>query len=296
MPKKINQITKLQRFEAIRNILSRRGRLDKSQIDEALSHHFDFDKDSFHRTVYRDLNELVNNNEIQVHYFSKDNNEIDNFDESIHKSYKCEWSLLNNTEKIKGHGIIEKMNGYIYCSERLNRSIHIDNLLNDLKNDMICIHFLMANYSFKIQIHKEAVPFYLVLGRVSEIEQNAKSHFVEIERTFGKRTILLSIPYNTVSSFKLNNKSSGHCVFKFQNGRFLIEDLNSKNGTFYAELKSQDIDKLIKEQFHLNQTSSSLNDDTLRKLFSFKRVAGEIQLKSSALIQLGDHLQMSVIF
>ena len=141
MAKKSKSVTKLQRIDSLRKILARWGRLDKNQINSRLAAHLGIDQVVLARTIYRDLAELVNNNEVRVDYFAKDGMLIFEYDEEIHKNTFCEWSLIDNESQIVGQDILKGNGALLLASDRLNKYLKIDTGSNSIDTKDLNIFF-----------------------------------------------------------------------------------------------------------------------------------------------------------
>ncbi|MGZ3769331.1 MAG: hypothetical protein ACXVCP_08385 [Bdellovibrio sp.] len=222
------------------------------QIGTHLASQLDVEIESISRTIYRDLNELVDNNEIRVHYFNRDGEEISDYDSAVHKNTYCEWSLIGNESLIIGQDILKENGALLLASERLNKSLRIDTAVGDIGFGTIQIYFNIPHHFICLRIAKEALPFNVVIGRISANTANPAAMFKSIEDRFGKRTIMLSLPYSSISSFKPEIDQLGHSLLRFDTNddglteEILLSDLKSKNKTYFCKLSQVEADSIRK--------------------------------------------------
>ncbi len=254
MPKKSNSVTKSQRIDALRKILERWGRLNKQQIDQHVAAQLDLDVDLISRTLYRDLEELVNNLEVRAHYFSRDGSFIEEYDPEVHKNTQCEWALVGSESQIVGQDVLKANGALLLASERLAKYIKVDSGKSSVDFKILHLFFNIPNHFLCLKIEKEMLPLTLVIGRIPPNVTNSQSLFNDLERQYGKRTIMLALPYASISSFKPGSQQMGHSSLTFTvNDRnsevedILVRDLNSKNKTFTCKLSQIESDILRKK-------------------------------------------------
>lgn len=249
MPKKSNSVTKSHRIESLRKILERWGRLNKQQIDQHVAAQLNLDENVISRTLYRDLEELVNNHEVRVYYFNRDGSTIDEFDPDVHKNTQCEWALVGSESQIVGQDILKANGALLLASERLGKYIKVDSGSSNVEFKTLHLFFNIPNHFLCLKIEKEMLPLTIVIGRISPKITNTQSLFNDLEKQYGKRTLMLALPYASISSFKPGSKQMGHSALTFivndRNPEFediLIRDLNSKNKTYYCKLSQVEAD------------------------------------------------------
>lgn len=305
MPKKSNSITKSQRIESLRKILERWGRLNKAQVDSHLANQLNLDVESVSRTVYRDLEELVNNNEVRPHYFTRDGVLIEEFDPEIHKNTYCEWSLIGSESQIVGQDILKENGALLLASERLNKYLKVDSGITSVDFKTLHIFFNIPNHFLCLKISKEMLPMTLVVGRLLAKIENPQNVFKEIEKKFGKRTLLLSLPFASVSSFKIEEKQCGHAALSFDiageasaGEEIIITDLNSKNKTYFCKLSQIEADLVRKKGIEINQKTISegwlhLNksDLNIKKI----EVENNVKIQSPCLVFVSEQIPVLLV-
>jgi hypothetical protein len=305
MPKKSNAVPKSQRIDALRKILSRWGRLNKTQIDSHLAAQLDVDGDAISRTVYRDLEELTNNNEVRAYYFTRDGQQIVEFDPEVHKNTICEWSLVGSESQIIGQDILKENGALLLASDRLSKYLKIDSGSTNVEFKTLHIFFNIPNHFLCLKISREMLPMTLVIGRISAGESNPQKIFKHLEERFGKRSLLLSLPYASVSSFKPDKDQLGHTVLNFNaskdsNGidEIVITDLNSKNKTLYCKLSQVEADLVRKKGIETHDKTLTEGWNHIAKSdLNLKRivVSGRQVIQSPSLVFVSELVPVLVI-
>ena len=111
MPKAAAGITKDRRKRAILEVIERWGRMNIDQITQRLSALLGVNASSAKRSLYRDLEELVNEGVLIDVRFTRDGCPIKEFDPEIHKNTNCEWAFKNAENVASGAGIIKTLCG-----------------------------------------------------------------------------------------------------------------------------------------------------------------------------------------
>lgn len=289
MPKKSNAVTKSQRIESLRKIFERWGRLKKDQIDSLLATQLGLDVDALSRTVYRDLDELVSNNELRPDYFTRDGAPIAEFDPEVHKNTYCEWSLIGSESLIVGQDILKENGALLLASDRLNKYLKLDTGITSIDFKTLHIFFNIPNHFLCLKISKEMLPMVLVVGRIPATIENPQNLFKDLEVKYGKRTLMLSLPFASVSSFKVGDGQLGHAALNFEidantklGDSITVTDLKSKNKTYYCKLSQVEADQVRKKGIETNQKTITEGWLQLNKTdLSIKK----IEIKDEVIIQ-----------
>lgn len=241
MPKKNTDITKIQRFDSIRDVLRRHGRLDKKTLDQNVAATLGVNIIDISRNLYRDLNELVDLNEVNVIYYTPDGTRIDEYDSEIHKNTVCNWELKERPCAIPGAHLLKTNLSNIYSNEaRFENSITVKTGLKIVKNH-INIHFTLFHEKYTITVNKDVLPFNLLIGRESKELVNLDKDNQLLIDSFGKRTIILSLKLESISRFKTLSNETGHCLISFElvddKVKIFVKDFNSTNKTHYYEIE-----------------------------------------------------------
>jgi hypothetical protein len=91
MPKMPGGIKRFRRLFALVDVIERWGRLEKEKIDQLVSANLGVDIQMITKALYRDLQELVEMNILEVYYLTRDGRPIEDHDPDIHKNFLCEW-------------------------------------------------------------------------------------------------------------------------------------------------------------------------------------------------------------
>ena len=245
MPKQPGGITKFERIEALREVLTRWGKLNKPEIDERVSSKLGCQATDISRALYRDLEDLERLGQITTTHFTRDGRAVENYDPEIHKNTFCEWSIPKENASIRGSKRIRDNHIGIKVSSRLSGSVSIgEGQLSDTNCSSVCFYFSVGGLSHNLIVKAEALPFQVYIGRGENFKITTLSS--EEESVFGKRAILFSFPLPGVSSFKGLTKS-GHALLSFENMKEVkILDLSSKNGTFYLNLNKLQSEQIVR--------------------------------------------------
>lgn len=267
MPKQPGGINKSARIEALRQVLKRWGRLNKTQIDEHVSSLLHCSKEELARALYRDLDELLNQNEIQVIHFSRDGVEIPHYDPETHKNTFSEWIWGEKKIEVLGSSLLKEMEVSIHLSPRMQRGLSVHPLHLHPQSSEVILYFFFDNHAFTLEINSEDLPLTLVVGRTPSQESlksllhHSQNFLSLLENGFGKRSALLLFPTKTLSSFK-NQEQLGHLTLELkpgpkENPEIRLKDLQSKNGTWLKSLsKEESIRILHTEKNKINITHS----------------------------------------
>lgn len=229
MPKQPGGVSKFQRVEALKSVLARWGRLNKSQIDERVASALDCSSESLERSLYRDLEDLEAINEVVVLRYGADGQLLEDYNPEIHRNITCEWALKEFETAVLGGGILKDSNISFLAAPRLTRAFQVNLLSTQAPADSIHLIFQPDQRSYRLSLAKDALPAKIMIGRVQERKQAQESHQF-IQEVFGKRSCCLLVPFPSVSKIKKEDQL-GHVLFEFaEPGHVLVHDMKSKNG------------------------------------------------------------------
>jgi hypothetical protein len=282
-----------QRRKFIIEILNRWGRLDRSTICNYLSKKTgeDYDSPNGNKLVLRDLNKLVENNEIFVHYFSRDESPIDDYleNQKIYKNVKCYWQIRDSKYKVFGEGFLESLNVKLYTPKLIQNDVFIHDENIEIQKSFNYIFFRDDISNFCIKIRKEAAPFSLLISGTIEPDTEVE-HIKKIEDLYGIRTMFIQIPNRFVSTGKRSEKI-GHLLLEFRSleNEVTIEDLGSTNGTTLITLNQFQKQILLKSHTFINENRTYTDD----LLFQSNNLIPQIKIQSRENIELPTKLQIA---
>ena len=305
MAKKSNSVSKSQRIIELRKILLRWGRLNKKQIDQQLSAQLNLDEEVVSRTLYRDLEELVNNHEVRAYYFTRDGQKIEEFDPEVHKNTYCEWGLVGSESLIIGQDILDESGVLLLASDRMFKFIKVESGKTNLDFKILQIFFNIPNHFLCLKVSKEALPFTIVVGRVPAKYASPQEIFDSLEKEYGKRILMLSLPYASVSSFKIKEKQFGHAHFHVgteilsnSTESIMLTDLKSKNKTFYCKVSQIEADNIRKNGgTAIDKTLTDGWDHIKKSDLNIKKieVVGKANIQSPILIFFSENVPFLIL-
>lgn len=256
MAKHPGDIPKFQRLDEIKKIFERHGVLDKAAVTQKIALRFDIEEKNIKRVLYRDLEELVNLGFLREEFLSPDGAVIHDFDPSVHKNYKKNWYVPGYENQVTGSGSLENYGGKLICHKILKNDFNLAS--NTLRTTVRRRHlfFISSGMYFSLDIDLEAMPVNIIVLRKPDSGEFT-IHEEHIER-FGIRTASLFLPSPMLSGYK--SERPGHFRIELlDEGKILISDLGSKNGTFQYKLSHKEAD-LIREK-GLNIGEETMTED-----------------------------------
>lgn len=230
--------------DAILDILKRSGPLSSASLKIRVQHFLNLTEDDYPKSTY--LNHLSQlTDELKIKFKTESNKRI--------------YFIENYTHPISGGKIIENFNGRIQAQPiLLPFNLNISESLKLESNPNKCrLNFILYGANFSIEIDSDAVPFNLYIARKmpEEFEQT------KIYNKYGKRTIILELNHQKLSSYK-NDIRDGHVLFTFNsNIEVNIKDLHATNPCLAASLTKKDYDCTAEELTRYNHT---INTDWIK--------------------------------
>lgn len=292
----MKKATKTIRIQALLDLLGRWGRLDKT----AITHHLEnllsesFSNPAGARAIYRDLQDLVEDGRIAVDYYTRDGVLIEDYDPDKHKNVSCFWYIPSQEGMVPGAGVLETLNSSLYVPNLLKNDVSLQSGSSQPDPRNRHIYFLIGTTYLCLKISFNAFPFKIIVSRT---HGNLTNEEIEcVANNFGKRCMILKLPYPKLSSYKSVDKL-GHCILKFDTEEeFRVEDFKSTNGTILFPLKTSEADKLRSKGALLSHTTltSTLKEfDPTQKHAT--RIDEEASSKQPAIIELSDECFMLII-
>ncbi|MCM2349713.1 MAG: hypothetical protein NDI69_06810 [Bacteriovoracaceae bacterium] len=287
---------KSHRIQVLMDVLSRWGRLDKNQIAEHVGSVLDenFESESFQRAIYRDLEDLVKNNRIQVEYFSRDGGVIEDYDPEVHRNVFCQWYIPGTESQITGSGHLKNHNGLFQAPKLLKNDFSILSGNSQADPRHRHLYFQIGSAFLCIKASFQALPFSLIVSRIhGAIEQKEMD---EIKKLFGARASILKVPFPRLSSFK-NGIRPGHFLIEFLDESSLtITDFHSSNGTSVYKLKISEADKIrssgaIMNDYTLTSTWEDVDLSFVKPIKIIEKTTIELPL----LLDAGDEFKILVV-
>ena len=279
------------RIQKVIEVLDRWGRQSKAEIDHKVSVSISRLLDSgLERALYRDLEDLVSQNKVQVEYYSRDGGRIENYDPAIHKNVQCKWYLFTTESKVTGGSILKKINSKLYCPKILADDVILAKGESTPEFDTKCLYFSIAGLYLVLKINMKSVPVKIIISRSNG--DITKNEVELIESKFGKRSILLKVPSVKVSSFDISCNRLGHIVISIDSDSIKIKDLDSTNGTTFTEF-SKDVSDEIRLNnilFSTRTVQASWSDVLGSYNFDFKKLDKEVAVQSDVLINLASDI------
>ena len=236
------RISRYERLEIILDILNTGDHLETSTVAEKLSIRLEKEiNEAFRRSVHRDLNELVERGKIYRAYYDRNGNLLaDLFEEDEDEgesssrpgiNAKCKWYIAEKGGEIVGYNILQKKHIDLWLPELLD-GVSAFSGDAEPRPDHKAIYFVVANQYLRIEIHKDLLPFSLLISRHTDEDfRQAEKDFIS-KKSASKHFGILKIPYPELSAYK-NQDKPGHSLITFRNQSIIeIYDFESSNGTF----------------------------------------------------------------
>lgn len=241
---KSHGVYKDRRKRLMLELLERWGRLDIDQIVEHLGAKVEINSHTIRRTLYRDLNELVEEGLITDIRYSRDGTLLEEFDPNIHKNATCEWALRGSENTLTGQAILHEAGGHIGASSRLRSGVLLAEGVGTVLESKLNCFFSFGTKFLCLRCDLEVLPMHILVSRKNPSQPDEEHH--RMEEHFGKRLIVLNIPVPSLSSIK-SGKKSGHVLITLEGpNRAQVTDLGSTNGTQVAEVKLATVRTIIK--------------------------------------------------
>lgn len=245
MPKQPGGVSKSLRVQTLVEILNRAGCLDKVELLQRLSAAVSVEKDELERALYRDLEDLVRDNKIQV--FSRDSlgKIVENETEET-KKYKKYW----HTEKfspfdIQGVGLIRIFNANVICNKQITSYLRISNFDLDKKSDISnCVLLHVNGEIYVLTVDKIIYPLKIIIAR------NLPTSSVlldKIYKFYGKKVVLILLPEQIISAIKDEN-IKGELVINCNAESINIINENKKTIRYKEFDMAADLNLLSKSQ------------------------------------------------
>lgn len=283
------------RIQVLLDVLERWGRLDKTSICSKVGNALDEDpvSESFQRAIYRDLEDLVTDLKISVDYFTRDGALIEDYDSSIHKNVSCQWYIPSSEGKISGSGKLENLNSLIYVPKILKNDLSIIDGKVEVNPRHHHFYFQVGSSFMCLKISFEALPVSIVISRIhgdillTEIE--------EIKNRLGLRTVILKVPFASLSSFK-SSTQLGHAQIKIINhNEFELIDFSSTNGSRIYKLTTSEADNIREKASRIDDlTMTSTWKDIDPEFVKPNDIEGNSKFKNPSLIELGENFKILV--
>lgn len=245
MPKNPSGKTKSQRVHALREVFLRWGKLDKQKIDELVAAHLGVSAQIIRKSLYRDLKELVDAGDLVVRYYAPSGEQLMEYDSEAHSNTRAEWALVGKEFSVVGQSALSEAGCALFPLSRLVRGIEVDVGSVGLKAEAIHLFFSIKTTFFCVKIAASSLPATVVVSRTPG-PFDTKPPILDIESTFGKRTVLLQVPIPGVSGIQ-SGKRMGHAVLRLKEKASLsLNDLGSTNGTRIHSISEQQAETLRK--------------------------------------------------
>lgn len=250
MPISPGGVKKSQRVQVLLQVMQHFGSLKKKEITHHVAHALSIEEDAISKPLYEDLRDLVDQGELLVTYHRPDGAVIEDFEPKIHKTAIATWSLPKAVGHVLGAGALTQHGASLAASERMKSAISVDTDSRDPDVDYVQLYFNLHAHFFGLRVLKEALNATLILGRRPKIPPRGQdkmgAHLAEIERVFGKRSLLLWVSANGVSAHEDRGRL-GHLALEFESTRGVrVTDLGSSNGTSVQRLTPEEAKRLLK--------------------------------------------------
>lgn len=294
--KALDRPERFERLDLILDILRNGDHLETGVISERLASRIkeNAEDPSFRRSVHRDLQELNRRDKVNVDFYDRNGQLLDDYDSSDTKSKKrnlvCKWFISSGAEEYQGKKLIESKQVTFWIPESQCEGVKVSIGDSNSAEGSKGIYFLVANQYLRVEIQSNLLPFNLLISRqTNEIRQSEKDYISKQSNSefFG----ILKIPYPELSAYR-NQEKPGHAILKIvDKNKIQIQDFGSSNGSFAfpSPLTPEQVKKTIESH---NMTK------TLRKMDNYpgnpEKIENIKQATLPALLELGVNLFLIV--
>lgn len=287
---------KSHRIQIVLDVLERFGRSNRDSILLRVANSLDENKDSesFQRAIYRDLEDLEVRGEIKADYFHRDGSLIDDFDPDSHKNYYKEWFIPSAEGKISGAGNLEKLNGLIYVPKILKNEFAIVEGQHSPDPKHRHLYFQIGSKFICLKGTFDAIEFTIALSRIHG--DILSTEIDEIEKSLGKRTIILKVPYSKLSSYKPKSQLANNLIRVSNNSEFELINKGSKNPLIVYQLTTKEADELRSRGAMLDEETMTSTWRSLRNSMAMpNEVKDSEKFKVPALLEIADNFKVLII-
>ncbi|MBI4403855.1 MAG: hypothetical protein HY537_06835 [Deltaproteobacteria bacterium] len=240
-------IVRDQRLQAIRSVLKNSGRLNKQQIAERLRAGIGPDAEKIEtRTLYRDLEYLTTQGDVEKCYVTTDGSLIPEFDGAPDKTKRVEWAIKGQLQRIRGVGMLESLNACLQAPFDLAGDLSVESNTKHLKRGCVNFFFPLSHQFLRLSVDERALPITLNVMRAPD-ENERRPLLTDLQKKYGRRLALLQLPIPTLSSFR-SPQTSGHFQLYIERPQEIwIQDCHSKNGTSTTILSDQEATEILEK-------------------------------------------------
>jgi hypothetical protein len=217
MPRQPGGITKFERIQAVKTVLDRWGRLEKSQIDEQVAAALNCPAEELKRSLYRDLEELENLREIVAIHYTRDGIELEDYNPEIHRSTICRWSTPGGEHQILGAQKLRECQASFLAARRMRDAFQVVEPAPAPDDGKISLYFALEGRPQCLRLDRSALPAKIVIARnAGELSELGLLEL--LQEAFGKRTSCLLVPVGNVSKAK-DKSQLGHLLYRLSRTR-----------------------------------------------------------------------------
>ncbi|MBF0315103.1 MAG: hypothetical protein HQK52_16890 [Oligoflexia bacterium] len=270
MPK----IIKRKRLDTIKEVVTRWGNMDSTMIKEQAQTKLGIDDSEYNiKTFYRDLKVLVDGNEIV---------------EQQEGGRKI-WSVENINNNTIGATLINKVGGDHYIAKVIQDVSFALLSSSNKRQKGFLFYFVFPSTVITMQISDGEAPFKLLLSRTSG--QLDASLIKKLHDLFGKRLIVLRVPYSCVSGVRENHP--GHALICVnEQKKMTVHDLSSRNGTAIGQLEHINFEEVMAVSDKKTSNVTFFPSKTLE----FKKIQPNIDhiIEAPSVVVLGNEMRIFI--
>ncbi len=277
MPKANSTPSLLKRIDALKEIFIRAKSLSFDELLPRLESVLNENIGEMRRTIYRDLERLVDSGFLQVEYRYMDGSTAQlNDSGNVPKGAHALWVFTDHKLNSLSESILKTNDVQIECGPGLKSHIQVNRQKPKQKN-ILLISWISSHSHYFISFDLSAAPFNLLIGRRNTLNSN-RGFFDKLTTTFTQRLAMIEFPIPTMSAIK-ESGTSQMLVNVSKNKVVILKSNGGKNHCQVSDVtikQLNDIETNLYNFGHMTQTSDDLNinENNLINLKELEVVSG----------------------
>ena len=225
----------MRRFEKLQLIqaaIESAGELEKAEIDRIVAARMGVDPEQIRRSLYRDLNELVETGSILVRHFHMNGMEVDT--DELPEHYYSKWSRLDGATSFPGSGWLGEFGVRVTAARRMLSALSGHQIWLPPDSNFVSLAFGLMGTKQMLRLQRSHLPVEFKILRLREKLPINDPLVKAVNQSGGKRVIWIELPIFELSSFKEGVRDC-HVSLTFDGeANAMLVDHQTTNGSRYA--------------------------------------------------------------